>query len=167
MKVASRLVDKSLEEFPGKAEAKRAGHILRALDFRNQLLGKSIEPAPNQDRAPAEIDDTSRKTFIHRHISFAGERVARVEHRAVADDSLLVANSPPQRRAECDAAILNRMVRIDFEIPSAFKRKVRHGVAREQVQHVVEKRNPCPGPACALPVDIEAQTDAGLLRHAL
>ena len=50
--------------------------------------------------------------FVHRHVGFAGERIAGIKTRAVTADSPLVPERLEKGLAQGDAAILNGMMGI-------------------------------------------------------
>ena len=60
---------------------------------------------------------------------------------AVAPDALLVAQRLCEGLSKRNAAILDRMVGVHFEIALASKRQIHHRMFGKQRQHVVEERN--------------------------
>ena len=79
VQVAARLVGEALEEFPRQTEAKGAGHVLVFFGAADFPVRKLVQSPPDQIRAPAEIHDAAGEAFVHGHIGFAGERIARIE----------------------------------------------------------------------------------------
>src|SRR5688572_18639268 len=70
VKITTRFIGEPLEKLPRQAKSKRRGHILFSLGSRKLLIGKLVQAAPNQIRAPAEIDHATRQCFIHWDVSF-------------------------------------------------------------------------------------------------
>src|SRR5687768_13079233 len=91
VQITSRFVGKSLKKLPRQSETKRARHVLLFLRLAHVFEIELAQPAPNQAGTAAEIDDTSREAFIHRHIALASERIARIESRPVTANAFLVA----------------------------------------------------------------------------
>ena len=79
-------------------------------------------------RAAAEIDRRDRQRLVHRHHEVAG-----------AIDAALVADRRRDRLAERDADVLDGVVLIDVEIAGGLHLQVEPAVARDQVEHVIEK----------------------------
>ena len=112
-------------------------------------------------RPSAKINDAAREAFVHRHIGFAGERIFRMKARAVAADAAFVAERERERLAERDAAILDRVMRVHFQIAVAAQLQIHRRVLGEQREHVVEERDAGFDGGFALAVEVEADGDAG------
>ena len=166
MKIATRLVGKRLEKFARQAEAKGARTVLAALGAAEFAIRQVAHPAPDEIGSPAEIHDAARETFIHRHERLAGERIARMKARAVTTDAALVAQRGRERPPEREAAVLDRVMRVHFEIALAMQFEIHDRMLCEQGEHVVEERHA--GFHCGTPLAIEPQLDghARLFRDA-
>ena len=162
MKVATRLVGEALEEFSRQSETKRTRRVLLFFSVADSFELQIVQPAPDEVRPAAEIDDASGQTFIHGNVRFAGERIARIESRSVAPDAFLVTERLTKGLAEREAAIFHRVMRVHFEIAPATKAQVHDRVFGEESQHVIKKRNAGLHRRLALPVDLQLQRDAGL-----
>src|SRR5438876_11665298 len=84
MQRAARRIGEPLKEFSRQAEAKRARHVLALFRRADSLELQLVQSAPYEVRPAAEIDNTSRQAFVHRHIGFPGEGIARIEPCSVA-----------------------------------------------------------------------------------
>ena len=90
MQIAPSFVGKSLKKLPRQSEPERGGHVLRSLGLGEFFVGLIIQPAPDEERPPTEINYATCETFIHRHVSFAREWILRMKPKSVAADSFLV-----------------------------------------------------------------------------
>ena len=97
-------------------------------------------------RAAAEVDGDDANRFVHRHDEVAGA----VDAAARAERGL-------DRLAERDADVLDRVVLVDVEIALGAQAQVEAAVAREQLQHVVEKADA--GPDVVSAAAVERQPD--------
>src|SRR5687767_1599525 len=70
MQITARLVREPLKELSGQPKTKRGRHILPLFKARN-FIRHLVQPTPNEVGPTAEIDDTSRQTFIHGNIRLA------------------------------------------------------------------------------------------------
>ena len=68
VQIATGGVGKALKKLPGQPKAKRGRHILTLLVIADFLVAQLVQFSPNQIGPAAEIDDASRKGFIHRQI---------------------------------------------------------------------------------------------------
>lgn len=143
--------------FPGKAI-----HMQRQAAGRGKALEKFAEQfgihlpdlvpreihIPDQERSAGNIHDDTGQRFIH------GQ-----EHRAIADDSALVAESLHQGLPQDDSYIFRRMMIIDFEIPHGPDFEIEHPVPPEESQHVIEESDPRIHGNATGPVEAERQGD--------
>ena len=79
---------------------------------------------------------------------------------------LLSPSAVRERLAEREAAILDGVVRIHFQIAVAFQLQINHGVFGKQREHVVKKRDAGFDGGFALAVEVEADGDSGFVRVA-
>jgi len=98
----------------------------------------------NETGSPREVRDRPRKRLIHGEI---GVREPR--------DSLFVSESLLQGRSETDPDVLNGMMCVDLEIAFAVNIQVEKTVAREELQHVIEKWDPCVDVAPSAAVQVQ------------
>lgn len=141
VEIAAGFVGECLKKFAREAEAECTRYIERFFRRTDFLLGKFVQSAPNQIGSPAEINHTAREAFIHRHVSFAGERILRMKTISISADSLFVAERLSERLTERDTAILDRVMRVNFEIAFALQFQINDRVFGKQRKHVVEKRD--------------------------
>ena len=121
MEVAPGLVGEALEKFAGQSKAEGAGHVLMLVGIGDALLGMVIQPAPDEVGAPAEINDGTAETFIHGHVGLAGERILGMKAVAVATDATLIAEGGGKGLAKGDAAILDGVMGVHFQIAIAME----------------------------------------------
>src|SRR5690606_29818359 len=100
----------------------------------------------------AQIDDSEDQRLVHRHVG-----------RAKALDAGFVSQGLAKRRAQHQPRVLHRMVAIDLEVALDGHLQVKKPVAAEGGQHVVEKTNARLEPGRSFPVEVERETDLGLL----
>ena len=81
--------------------------------------------------------------------------------RAVTADAPFVAERERERLAERDAAILDRVMGVHFEVAFAAQLQIHRRVFGEQHQHVVEKRDAGFNRGFSPAVEVEADGDAG------
>src|SRR5665213_3554578 len=123
MKIASPLVGKRLEKLPRKAKPERRRTVLGLFCHADLFMGRLIEAAPNQMRPAAKINHTTRQALIHWNIRFSAQYLARPESRTIPPDAFFVAKRLQKRMAQNNPAILNRMMRIDFQVALAAQRQ--------------------------------------------
>lgn len=167
MQVAAGLVGEALEEFTCQAEAKRARHVLKFFFFADALKSKFVQPTPNEVRPAAEIDDASCEAFIHRHEALPGQWIARVEPGSISAQTFLVPERLCEGLAQRDAAVLHRVMRIDFQIAFATKCQIDDGMLREQCQHVIEEWHTGFDRRLAFAINHQLERDLGFFRDAL
>jgi hypothetical protein len=78
--------------------------------------------------------------------------------RSVSPDAPLIAQCLAESLPERDAAILNGMMRIHFQVALASEVQIYHSVPRKQAQHVVEEWDS--RPHRGLPATIHSQFDS-------
>ena len=105
----------------------------------------------HQTRAAREIDHHARQRFIQRHIAVA-----------VARQAALVAHRLLDRLADGNAHVFHRVVAVDVQIALALHIQIDQAVARDLVQHVVEKADAGGQLRLARAVKVEADFDLGL-----
>src|SRR6185436_12686408 len=86
---------------------------------------------------------------------------------AEAHEPLLVAGRLPQRLAEGDPDVLDRVVRVHLQVAIAADVDVDPRVGRERRQHMVEEADARPDPRAARAVEVQAEGDLRLPRLAL
>ena len=97
-----------------------------------------MSKSPILSRVNADLEDEERPA---RNVDRdAGQRlVHRQMHVGVAGDALHVAERLLDRLAERDADILGGVVVVDVQVALGLDRHVDQGMARQLVEHVVEK----------------------------
>ena len=133
----------------------------------NLLVGQVAHSTPDQKRPTAEIDYASREAFIHRHITFAGKRIPRVETGAIAANPFLVAERFQEGLAQSDAAILDGVVSVHLEVAFATQVQIDHRMLRKERQHVVEKRDAGFDQRFPAPVNVQFDKDVRLFADSL
>ncbi len=91
------------------------------------LLGRKAD-VEDEERPPRNVERDPRQRFIHRQ-----------EAVGIADDAALVAERFGERLAERNADVLDRVVLIDLEVALGADRQVDERMARDLVEHMVEK----------------------------
>jgi hypothetical protein len=91
------------------------------------LLGRK-RAAEDQERPSRDVERDPRQRLVHGQVDIG-----------VAGDAPLVAERLEKRLAEGDAGILGAVVVVDMEIARHLHVEVEEGVARQELQHVVEK----------------------------
>jgi hypothetical protein len=77
---------------------------------------------------------------------------------------LLAAERAPQRLAERDADILDRVMGVDVEVAAGFDLQVDQPVAGNLLEHVVEKRHAGGEAPLTTAIEVQANRDAGFER---
>ncbi len=132
------VIDQTLEKFMGQVNVKSADH--GALEF-------DVE---HQAGATGEIDHHARQRLVERHIGVP-----------IATQSLLVAQRPDQRLPDADADVLDRVVRVNVQIPLRLDLKIDHPVTSYLIEHVIKKRNAAGKFALTATVKIKTNLDPG------
>src|SRR5690606_10588111 len=131
-------------------------HAERAQEFLHELEPKrpdrmhGLRHAISEIRTATEIDDDSRQRLVHGKV-----RVA------VAADPALFTQRPGECLTEYDARVLDGVMKIDLDIPVRLHFEIHQAVPRKERQHMVEERDLRRNGACAPPVDVQVETDAG------
>ena len=60
----------------------------------------------------------------------------------ITHDAFFIANRLAESLAQCDADVLHRVVRIDVQITLGHDIQIHLPVARDLIQHMLEKRQP-------------------------
>ena len=162
MQGATSLIREALEKLARQSEPERARHVLLLLGFTDDFLGKGIQTSPDQQWPPAEIDDATRETFVHRHVSLSSEWIPRVKPGAISPEALFVTQGLCECLAQRDPAIFDGVVCIDSQVTPAAQIQVHHRVPCEERQHVVEKSNPGVHRRLARAIQAERDRDARL-----
>ena len=81
--------------------------------------------------------------------------------RPIAANAAFVTQRLRKRLSQRNATILDRMMRVHFQIAPASQLQIHHSVFREQHEHVVKKRNAGFEGRFALAIEIQARGDAG------
>lgn len=131
MQIATRFIRESLEEFSRQTKPEGARHVLTFLGFQHFVL-KRVQTAPDKERSTAEIDNASCEAFIHGHVGFTGERIARIKSRPVAADAFFGAQRFAKGLPQGEATILDGVVRIHFQITAATESQIHDGVFRQK-----------------------------------
>src|SRR5579883_533366 len=79
-------------------------------------------------RPTAQVNGSNAKRFVHRHQKVAG-----------SIDTFFIAQCAVESLAEGDANVFDRVVLVDIEVAFARQRQIEAAVAREQLEHVIEK----------------------------
>ena len=84
----------------------------------------------NKPRPPRNIERTARQRFIHRRIGMA-----------IARNALFIAQRLQHSLANGNARIFSGVVLVDMQIADCFDLQVNQRMARELLQHMVQKAN--------------------------
>ncbi len=118
----------------GDAAVGRKGRKELAHEFRVEgpdFLGRDVH-VPDQERAGGQIKRTAHQSVIH------WQQAAAVTH-----NSAFVAKGLGQSLSQCDPCVLDGVVIVDVQITCGPNAHVNEGVARQLIQHVVEKSDAC------------------------
>src|SRR4051794_143344 len=135
-------------------------------DRGEELLGELVVEAPggpgrqlrrleDEQRPAADVDRAARARLVHRD-----DRVG------VAVDAGAVAERVVERLPQRQPRVLGGVVRAGLQVAGDLQVEVEAGVARQEVEHVVEEADAGRAPARARAVQPERQADVGLLRGA-
>ena len=139
-----------------------------------RIHGKGLKPLPDElgvERADL-VAGEGRLEYEERPArnvdGDAGERLVHGQvHIGVAGDAAHVAERLLHRLAERDADVFGGVVVIDVEVAGGLHRDVDPGMARQQVEHVIEKADPGRDRGLAAAVEIDGDRDVGFLGGAL
>ena len=106
----------------------------------------------HQERPAGHVDRDARQRLVHRQV-----------HVGIAGDALHVAERLLHRLAERDADILGGVVVVDMQVALGLDRDVDARMARQQVEHVVEKADAGRDRRRAGAVEVDRDLDVGLL----
>jgi hypothetical protein len=107
--------------------------------------------AINHERAPAEVNNRSHQSFVHRHIS-----------RAETNYACLVSKSLAEGLADGKRDVFNRVMPIDFQISRAGDFQVEQTMSREQVEHMIEKADAGCDLRITSPIEVDLNLNIGL-----
>src|SRR5436190_9987748 len=114
MQVATGFIRESLKKLPRQPKAKGARHVLLLFLPAQFLVSEIVQTTPDQIRPAAEINHTSRQTFVHRHVSLTRERILRMKTVPVTPNPPFIAQRLHERLSQGYSAILYRVMRIHF-----------------------------------------------------
>ena len=86
---------------------------------------------------------------------------------AVTADACLIAQRLRQRLPECDADILDGVMTVDMQIAPCLDRQIDRAMARDLLQHVVEKANASGELAGSATIEVDRYADLCFLGVAL
>ena len=98
---------------------------------RADLLGGECH-TPNEVRAPRDIERGARQRLVHRQIGMG-----------IARNAAHVAKRFRHGKAQRNAAILNRVMLVDMQVALGGQRDIDARMARELLQHMIEKADTC------------------------
>src|ERR1700682_691451 len=127
-----------------------AEKILQQFRLQTADVFRREFPFADQMRPSAEVDACGRKRLVHRH-----QTISRAQNAALGAERL------PDRLAENDACVLDRVVLIHVEVSTRGKFQIHRAVARYEGQHVIEERNSCRDFRAAAAIKIQAHEDVG------
>lgn len=111
-----RVIDKSLKKFVHQIDIEFADSRPRELDREDQ------------PRASGNVEHDARQRFIERNISMT-----------VAAYAFLVGDGARESLAKSNADVLDRMVRIDAQVPFGVDFKAKLPVTRDLLEHVIKE----------------------------
>ena len=167
MQIATRLIRETLKEFARQSKPKCTRHVLLLFFCADAFELQFIQAAPHEVGAPAEIDDAPGETFVHGDVCLPRERIPRIEARAIAPNAFLFPQRLSKGLPKRQAAILDGVVGVNFEVTFAAQFQVYDRMSGEKRQHVVEKRDTGPNRRFALPIDLQLELNSGLFRRPL
>ena len=112
-------------------------------------------------RPAAKINHAAREAFVHRHVGFAGERIFRMKTRAVSADAAFVAECGGESLPKHNAAVLDGVVRIHFQVAGATEFQIHDRVFGKQREHVVKKGDAGLDRRSAFAVEFKTDGNAG------
>ena len=113
-----RVVDEPLEELVHEIDVEFADARAREIDVKFE------------SGAAREIDHDARQRFVERHVGVS-----------IAAHTLLVAHRFCECLAERDADVFHGVMCIDVQVASRLDLEIEHAMARDLVEHVIEKRH--------------------------
>ncbi len=134
-----RMIDETLKEFMRKIDIEAADH---------RTFERNVEFEPG---AAGKIHDYPRERFIQWNIGVA-----------IAAYAFLVADGFGKRLTQRDADILDRVMRIDMQVALGADVEIDQPVARNLVQHMIEKGNTGIQLLLASAVEVDRYPDLGL-----
>ena len=167
MQVAARFIGEALKELARQAETKCARHVLLLFFARDAFEIEFVQTTPNEVRPAAEIDDASREAFVHRHKAFAAQGAPRIESGSISAQTSFVAEPFCEGLAERDAAVLDRVMRVHFQVALAVELQIEDRVLRKKRQHVIKKRHAGFDRRLAAAINHQLERNLSFLRDAL
>ena len=110
----------------------------------------------HQERAPRNVDRHPRERLVHGHV-----------HIGVAGDAFHVAERLLDRLPERDTDVLGGMVVVDVQVALGLDGEIDAGMARQKLEHVVEKADAGRDRASPAAVDVDHDLDIGFLGGAI
>ena len=135
-----RVIDEALEELVHQVDVELADAGARELDVE-------LEAGP-----PGQVHHRARQRLVERHVGVP-----------VAAHALLVADRLGERLAQRDADVLDGVVRVDVQVALRGDLDVERAVARDLLEHVIEKRHAGRHRRLAGAVEVELDADLRLV----
>ena len=132
--------------------AKAWNHSRNSSVSNSPILARDEVDLEHQKRPAGNVDRDAGQRLVHRQVDVG-----------VARDALHVAERLLHRLAERDADILGRVVVIDVQVALGPHRDVDQRVARQLVEHVVEKADAGRDRRRAAAVEVDRDGDVGFL----
>jgi len=120
VEVGARMMDEAIEEVRHQFRLQ----IAHETHFHPILV--------NQRRSPAEIDGDNRKRLVHRQ-----------DEVPCPIDSLAISQRLREQLPHDNAHVFNRVMLIDVEIAFRLEFQIECSVFCEQLEHMIEKPDPC------------------------
>ena len=132
------VIDEAAEEFEEQVDVEFA-------DARTGVVNVVFQSRPSR-----QVDHHARQRLVERHVGVT-----------VATDALLVAERLREGLPERDPGVFHRVMGVDVQIALGLDVQIDQAVARDLVEHVVEKRHAGGKPGYALAIEIETDRDPG------
>jgi hypothetical protein len=85
---------------------------------------------------------------------------------AIPPDPGAVGEGPVDRLSQANSHVFGGVMSVDVQITRAGYREIHHGMASEELEHMIEKANPRGELGMALAVQIKGEPNFGLARFA-
>jgi hypothetical protein len=135
---------------------KRVEELAEELRIEVADLGPREADVPDKVRAARHVDRRARASLVHREVD-----------GGVAADAAALAQRLPDRLAEGDADILDRVVEIDMRVPGRAHGHVDQRMAGELLQHMIEEADAGGDLVPARAVELDGDGDLGFAGVAL
>src|SRR5919197_4155596 len=139
-------------EVHARLVGEREEEVVDQLDVEGADLRLLDADVVDEEGSPREVDHRRHQRLVERHASLAE-----------AADAGLLAGALTQRLAEGEPDVLDRVVVVDLQVARRAEGQVEEAVLREQLEHVVQKRDAGLHLVAAAAVEGELETDVGLL----